>query len=176
MGDLPLREWIEGNLDRLYGFAFALSQDSDHSRELVQESVMHALSAARRPDDPKAYRPWMFQILRNAFIDRYRKAGHEIPLDGSEEIADEAAGGLSSERKIIDIITVRIAVGKLSIAHREIIALVDFAGFSYGQAAEVLGVAEGTVMSRIARARKALLKTMAEENVTPLSRIRRTRR
>ncbi|WP_328804111.1 RNA polymerase sigma factor [Roseibium aggregatum] len=174
--DQPLRDWIEGNLDRLYGFAFALSQDSDQARELVQESVMHALSAARWPDGPDTYRAWMFRILRNAFVDRYRKAGRELSLDGTEDVADEWSGGSGSERKMIDIITVRIAVGRLSIDHREIIALIDFAGFSYGQAADVLGVAEGTVMSRIARARKALLKTMAEDNVTPLARSRRTRR
>ena len=70
----------------------------------------------------------------------------------------------------------RIAIARLTTAQREIIALVDFTGLSYREAAEVLGVAEGTVMSRLARARKALLAVMERENVTPIARARERRR
>jgi RNA polymerase sigma-70 factor (ECF subfamily) len=77
---------------------------------------------------------------------------------------------------MIDVVTVRIAVARLSIAHREIIALVDFVGLSYTEAATVLGVAEGTVMSRLSRARAALLEIVADEKVTSLARARRARR
>ena len=74
------------------------------------------------------------------------------------------------------MVTVRIAIARLPTVQREIIALVDFVGLSYREAAEVLGVAEGTIMSRLARARKALLDVMEHENVTPLARARGQRR
>ncbi len=172
-----MRDWIEPYLNRLYGFAFALSQDRDESRDLVQECVVRALAAKRRPTDEPARRAWLFRILRNAFIDNYRKSGREIAFDPEiDNHADDAESGWRGDRRIIDVVTVRIAITRLSAAQREIIGLVDFVGFSYAEAADVLGVAEGTVMSRVARARKALLAVMEKENITPLARVRGLRR
>jgi RNA polymerase sigma-70 factor, ECF subfamily len=168
-----LRVWIETYLDRLHGFAYALTQDRDLSRDLVQDCVLRALEASQRPSDEPAYRAWLFRILRNAFIDKCRKTGMETGLDPAADTADDEDAGWAGDRRIIDVVTVRIAVGKLTAAHREIIALIDFVGLSYAEAAAVLGVPEGTVMSRLSRARAALLTLMAEQNVTPFARARR---
>jgi RNA polymerase sigma-70 factor (ECF subfamily) len=167
-GRIRVREWIEVNLDRLYGFAFSLTQDSDEARDLVQDCILRAIEAPRRPSQAAAYRAWLFRILRNAFIDRCRKAGVEVHIDAAAEIAADDDAGWAGDRRMVDVITIRIAVAKLPIAHREIIGLVDINGFSYAEAAEVLEIAEGTVMSRLSRARKALLNLIAEDNVTPL--------
>ena len=172
----PLRAWIEPHLNRLYGFAFALTQNRDESQDLVQECVLRALSAKRRPTDEPARRAWLFRILRNAFIDEYRKSGREVGFDPTiDDYAEDTDSGWRGDHRIIDVVTVRIAIARLSAAQREIIALVDFVGFSYAEAADVLGVAEGTIMSRLARARKALLAVLEKENVTPLARARRQR-
>ena len=164
----PLRQWIEGSLDRLYGYAFALAQDADQARDLVQECALKALQARHVPSEKAAYRAWLFRILRNAFIDRCRKTGTEIPMDETIDVAEDDDPGWTGDRRIVDVVTIRIAVAKLSLAHREVIALVDFVGYSYAEAANVLDIAEGTVMSRLCRARKALLTLIAEDNVTPL--------
>jgi RNA polymerase sigma-70 factor, ECF subfamily len=171
-----LRVWIESYLDRLYGYAYSLTQDSDQSRDLVQDCVLRALGASRRPSDEAAYRAWLFRILRNNFIDKCRKKRMETGLDLASETPDDEDAGWSGDRRMIDVITVRVAVTRLPPAHREIISLIDLVGLSYGEAAEVLDVAEGTVMSRLSRARKALLTIMAEGNVTSLARIRSPRR
>jgi len=172
-----LREWIEPYLNRLYGFAYTLTQDRDDSYDLVQECALRALSAGRRPEDEPARRAWLFRILRNAFIDKCRRGGVEVGLDGSiDDRADDVDAGWCGDRRLIDVVTVRIAVAKLPTAQREVIALIDFVGLSYREAADVLGVAEGTIMSRLARARKALLDVMERENVTPLARARGQRR
>ncbi len=169
-----LREWIEPYLGRLYGFAFALTQDRDQSCDLVQDCVLRALAAASWPSDERACRAWLFRILRNAFIDRHRKSGFEVSFDPVHETyTDDAEAGWHGDRRIVDVVTVRIAIDRLTPTHREIIALVDFAGLSYRETAEVLGIAEGTVMSRLARARKALLAVMETENVTVLARARK---
>jgi len=167
-----LRERIEGYLDRLYGFAYALTQDSDESRDLVQDCALRALGAARMPHDEPAYRAWLFRIMRNAFIDKCRRSGVEVGLDAEFDETDDVDAGWCGDGRIIDVLTVRFAVARLSSAHREIIALVDFAGLSYQEAAEVLGVAQGTIMSRLSRARQALLAVMEADNVTPISRAR----
>jgi RNA polymerase sigma-70 factor (ECF subfamily) len=174
--DQPLRGWIESYLDRLYGYAYALTRDADQSRDLVQECALRALNASQRPSDEPAYRAWLFRILRNLFIDKCRKNAMETGFDSAIDTADDVDAGWRGDRRIIDVVTVRVAVTRLSPAHREVISLVDLAGLSYGEAAEVLGVAEGTVMSRLSRARKALLAIMAEENITPLARVRSGRR
>jgi RNA polymerase sigma-70 factor, ECF subfamily len=167
-----LRDRIEGYLDRLYGFAFALTQDRDDCRDLVQDCVLRALSAARVPRDEPAYRAWLFRIMRNAFIDRCRRSGVEVGLDPEFDDGDDDEAGWCGDRRIIDVLTVRVAVAKLPPAHREIIGLVDFVGLSYQEAADVLGVAQGTIMSRLSRARKSLLATIESNNITPIARAR----
>jgi RNA polymerase sigma-70 factor (ECF subfamily) len=168
-----LKAWIETNLGRLYGYAFALTQDSDRSHDLVQECALRALGAGRRPTEEAAFRAWLFRILRNLYIDTRRKNRRECNIDPADLEIDDEPGGWAGDRRIVDIITVRIAMAKLSSDHRDIMALVDIVGLSYAETAEVLGIAEGTVMSRVSRARKALLTVITEENVTPLSRARR---
>ncbi|MCB1487247.1 MAG: RNA polymerase sigma factor [Bauldia sp.] len=167
-----MRARIEAYLERLYGFAYALTQDPDAARDLVQECAVRALDAGRVPYDEPAYRAWLFRILRNAFIDRNRRSGKETGLEPDIDEPDDRDAGWCGDSRIIDVLTVRFAVARLPSAHREIIALVDFVGLSYQEASEVLGVAQGTVMSRVSRARKALLAEMEAGNVTPISRAR----
>jgi RNA polymerase sigma-70 factor (ECF subfamily) len=163
-----LREWIEGSLERLYGYAFALTRDAEQARDLVQECAVKALQARRTPVDEPAYRAWLFRILRNAFIDQCRKTGTVIDIDEAGDLSDDESGW-PGDHRIVDVVTIRIAVAKLPVAHREIIALVDFVGYSYAEAARLLDIPEGTVMSRLCRARKALLTIIAAGNVMPLA-------
>ena len=173
MAEGQTRSWLEDNLEPLHRFAHMLSQDRENARELVQECIVRALAARRPPRDERAYRTWLFIILRNAFIDGLRRAGRESPC---EEIDDAAAAdGWQGDQRIIDVVTVRLALGRLGPAHREIIGLVDVVGLSYAETAGVLDIAEGTVMSRLSRARKALLEIMSDSNVTPLGRARGSR-
>lgn len=153
---------LEACLDRLYGYAMSLTRDADQARDLVQECALKALAARRVPEDGAAYRAWLFRILRNSFIDGHRRPVL-VPLDEAEHAQDPhlPAPQLGDER-LINVLTVRTALARLSEAHREVVALVDIAGLSYAEAAAVLEVAEGTVMSRLARGRAALLRLIAE--------------
>lgn len=175
MVDQPWRGWIEADIDRLYGFAYSLTRDRDQARDLAQESVARALAAKQWPDDRRAYRSWLFRIARNAFVDHWRRGGREIALESGETVADGLDCGWDGNSRIVDIVDVHISLTRLSVSHREIIALIDFVGFSYSEAAAVLGVAEGTIMSRVSRARKALLDIMSETNIASLETVRRAR-
>ena len=176
MADDSLRAWMESNLERLYRLAFVLAQDREQARDLVHESVVRALAASRWPGEEAAYRTWLFAILRNTFIDRHRKRRNELATDEADSFADDSAEGWHGDHRIVDVVTVRLALARLSLDHREVIGLVDIAGFSYAETAAVLDIAEGTVMSRLSRARKALLAVMSEVNVTSLERARRSAR
>lgn len=163
------RRRIEGYLGRLYGYAVGLVGERDQARDLVQECALKALSAAREPEDEAAYRAWLFRILRNAFLDRRRRPAEKaVPLEDDLPAGEWSDGPWRYNDEIITVLTVRLGMAKLSPAHREVIALVDIGGFSYAEAAGLLGVPKGTVMSRLCRARRALLEVIDEGEVRPL--------
>ena len=166
MGD-PRRSHLEGYLGRLFGYALSLTNDREQARDLVQECALKALAAKRVPADRAAYRAWLFRILRNAFLDRRRRVGQHGPSVQIEE-AETLNGEIwHSDDRLISAITVRLGMAKLSRSHREVLAAVDMVGFSYAEAAEFLRVPVGTVMSRVSRARQALLVCMGESKVRP---------
>lgn len=161
------RNRLEGYLGRLFGYGLSLTNDREQASDLVQECALKALSAVRVPTDEAAYRAWLFRILRNAFRDRQRRKGRQ---GLSVELTDDAAPNgeiWHSDDRLISAITVRLSLAKLSDPHREILAVIDMVGFSYAEAAEFLDVPVGTVMSRVSRARRALLLCMGESKVRP---------
>jgi RNA polymerase sigma-70 factor (ECF subfamily) len=149
-------------LPRLAAFARTLIGDADLARDLVQEAAARALGARRVPDQPAAYRAWLFKIVRNAAFDELRR----IRRDRAEH--GPAVDLWRYDNASIARITVEQGLSTLGPIQREIIGLIDIAGFSYCEAAELLGVPAGTVMSRITRARVALLAAIEQSSVRPL--------
>lgn len=149
-------------LPRLVAFARTMVGNADGARDLVQEAVARALGARRVPDTAPAYRAWMFKIVRNAALDELRRKRPE-PLD-----AEPAFDLWRFDNACIAKITVEQGLANVAPPHREIIALIDIAGFSYAEAADVLNVPIGTIMSRITRARVALLTAIEASSVRPL--------
>ena len=158
---------LESYLGRLFGYAISLTNDRDLALEVMQDCLVKALAAREVPNDEAAYRAWLFRVLRNAAIDRWRDGGAAAgSLDDEPDMADPAS--LRVEERLINRLTVRAGMTCLSVAHREVIALVDVAGFSYAETAALLQVPLGTVMSRLSRARRALLAAISEHNVYSL--------
>lgn len=165
---------LEPYLKRLYGYAYGLTGNPDEAKDLVQECALKALTAKVEPADANAYRAWLFRILKNAFIDSLRKRAHE-PCNLDEEIIDQQVEYFDIEERLIGAVTVRLALANLPSKHYRMISFIDIAGFSYLETAKELGLPIGTVMSRISRARQALIKLIEAENVRPFS-IRRFKR
>jgi RNA polymerase sigma-70 factor (ECF subfamily) len=159
---------------KLFGYACALSRDISSAEDLYQETMLRAMSAAHAPDDEVACRVWMFKIMRNLWIDTLRAEGRLPVFDDTTEIDDVSV--TTGEDLVVNALAVRQAFGNLSKAHRDILALVDICGFSYADAAKMLDVPTGTIMSRISRARAALAKQMQDEVQIislPLRRVKR---
>lgn len=150
-------------LPRLVAFARTLIGDADAARDLVQEAAARALAARNVPVDAPAYRAWAFKIVRNAALDELRARAPRY-----HGAMDDAADLWSFDEAFIARITVQQGLAAIAPAHREIIGLIDIAGFSYAEASELLGVPIGTVMSRIARARSALLHVIEASSLRPL--------
>lgn len=161
------RRRIEPYLDRLYGYALSLTGNPQDAMDLVQESAARAIAARRVPRDESAYRAWLFRILRNLFLDAVRRQRHAPQPLGDLPETVGADGVWHCERTLISSLTVRMGLRKLSPDHRDIISLVDVAGLSYAETAALLEIPEGTVMSRLSRARRILLEHISAENIRP---------
>jgi len=155
-------------------YARSVSADPADADDLVGDAVERALTAANRPHDVDAIRPWMFRIIRNLTIDeaRKRKVRREYFETESRFMnEDTLSAGMAGHGTLDDVLT-RMAFEKLNPAEREILYLVDVTGLKYAETADVLDVPVGTIMSRVSRARRALLALIDDTNVTELKTVR----
>jgi RNA polymerase sigma-70 factor (ECF subfamily) len=153
--------------DALYNFARWLVQDPTEAEDLVQETYTRALAAARQFEPGSNLKAWLYRILRNLYIDGRRRARSEAELRVESEGEDDDAPSpaMADERQLEQIRAlmadeVAEAVHRLPEAWRTVI-LLDLEGMTEGEMANVLGCAEGTVKSRLSRARAALRERLA---------------
>jgi RNA polymerase sigma-70 factor (ECF subfamily) len=148
-------------LPRLRRFALSLCRRGDLADDLVQLTVERALTSRGQFDPAGRLDPWLFRILRNSWIDMTRRTttrGNELDIFEMPE-----ASVFDGERASEAVLTLReteIALARLPPEQREVILLVCYEELSYAEAAEVLGVPRGTVMSRLSRGRAALAELL----------------
>jgi RNA polymerase sigma-70 factor, ECF subfamily len=155
------------HLDTLYRGALRLTRNPEQAQDLVQDTYLRALRYRNSFQTGTNMKAWLFAIMRNLFWDRFKGSKREdISLDEVGEFALYDRLKDSSEVPETDVLD-RIAAGEVVSAienlpplHREVVLLVDVEGFSYKDAAAVLGIPIGTVMSRLHRARQHLQKTL----------------
>ncbi|MFA7415889.1 MAG: RNA polymerase sigma factor [Rhizobium sp.] len=154
---------------RLTGYAFALTRDRDKASDLVQNAIIRAMESRKVPDDDVAFRVWIARIVRNLWIDEHRAHLRQNAwLSASHPEGADFPADLPSEDLILNRMVIRQAFFALGTDHRDVLALVDIAGFSYDEAAKLLDVNRGTIMSRISRAREKLLRQLSDEGIVPL--------
>jgi len=158
------------HLDALFGLAMRLTGgDEPAAEDLVQESVLKAWRSWDRFEAGTNSRAWLMTILRNTFINEYRRQkSRPTPVD-FEEVAERPASSALYEadpqgrlfRGVIDDEVVR-AIDQLPEEFRVVIVLSDIEGLSYQEVAELAGVPVGTVKSRLFRARRRLQDRLHE--------------
>lgn len=151
--------------DSLYRYARALSGDPATAEELVQETYGRALAARRRPAElaPAQMRPWLFTILRNHWHNMVRQArdrGAVEAVGGEHADAGLDSPELLLHRKILRSEIVQ-AVDALPEPFRDVFILREVEELSYSEIAGVIQSPVGTVMSRLARAREMLRRSLA---------------
>jgi RNA polymerase sigma-70 factor (ECF subfamily) len=163
------------HLDSAYSLARYLCRDATAAEDIAQDALLKAYSAfdGYRGGSPKA---WLLAIVRNAHIDWTRRTrgwramtARSESLDDVGDIAD--ADAPNAEAVLIergDVEALRGAIEALAEPFRETVVLRDLEGLSYQQIAEVTGAPVGTVMSRLARARRALLQRLAPIEEVPV--------
>ena len=147
-------------LPNLRRYALSLCRSGDQADDLVQSTVERALRARDGFDPDSRIEAWLFRILRNAWIDILRKnkvRGPEVAIDNAPEFADESGHRGDARLMVANVLD---AVARLPDAQREVVLLVSVEGLSYAEAADILEIPKGTVMSRLCRARSTLADKM----------------
>jgi RNA polymerase sigma-70 factor (ECF subfamily) len=157
--------------DQVYRVARRLASSREEAEDLVQETYARAFRNWRSFQPGTNLRAWLFRILTNLNIDRGRRDQRAPAFEPIEE-GDyflynrlEEAGG-SEEERIVERLSQDGVVGALAaVPHdfRDVIVLVDIGEFSYRDAAQILDIPVGTVMSRLHRGRRILKQELAEK-------------
>ncbi|HET9282718.1 MAG TPA: sigma-70 family RNA polymerase sigma factor [Candidatus Angelobacter sp.] len=145
-------------LDGLYNFACWLSGNPDEARDLVQETFLKSLRGFSSFREGTNFRAWMYRILRNTFLtSRTGLERRNTQQEDEEGFADLVVSTETPELALIrraDTELVQAAIAHLAPIFQEVILLADMEEMRYQEIAETLDVPIGTVMSRLARARK----------------------
>lgn len=161
-------------LPRLRKFAIGLTGSPDRGEELVQETCLKAITNAHQWQRGTRLDSWMFRIAKNQWIDTLR-AGRRFddaaPIDEMALPDNESLENSAFSRH--HHFAVRAAVANLPPEQRAVVALVCIEGCSYREAADILETPIGTVMSRLARARRSLHQTLYGEDETSEEEISR---
>jgi RNA polymerase sigma-70 factor (ECF subfamily) len=148
------------HIDRLYRAAWALSGSREDAEDLVQETYARVLAKPRllRSEDDFGY---LLKALRNTFLVAKRTAGRR---PRTEPFPDELepAGGRTPEAEL-EAREVFAAISALPPDFRDVLVAVDIAGLSYAETARALRIAQGTVMSRLYRARQQVARMLAPD-------------
>jgi RNA polymerase sigma-70 factor, ECF subfamily len=159
---------------QLYSAALRMSRNPSDAEDLVQETLLKAYRAYDSFEAGTNLKAWLYRILTNTYINKYRKESRrpsEVDLGevedlylyrriGSEDSADMAR---TTEDKVLDSLVesdIKEAVESLPESFRIAVILADLEGFSYKEIAEILDIPIGTVMSRLHRGRKAMQKRL----------------
>jgi len=154
-----LRDELLSIIPSLRAFAISLCNDTHRADDLVQDTVMRAWANFDRFERGTNLNAWLFTILRNLFHSEYRKRKREV-----EDIDGVYARKLKSypeQQAHLEMADFRQALAKVPVDQREALLLVGAQGMSYAEAAEVCGVAVGTIKSRVNRARNRLAELLA---------------
>lgn len=170
---------VEENQNRIYSLALRMVGNPEDAADLAQGAFLSAWRGLERFQGEAAFSTWLYRLTSNACIDflrrekRKRAAGGVLSLDDTEEGATLDLPDYDADpHRHLERSEVRQAIADglagLSPEHRRVLALREISGLSYAEIADLLGLEEGTVKSRISRARLALRKKLVESgNFSP---------
>jgi RNA polymerase sigma-70 factor (ECF subfamily) len=152
---------LESGRSRLFRMAFAWSHSADIAEDVVQETMIKALNNVDKIKNDVAMDSWLFRILSNCYIDYCRKQREQVDIESTTLVDLETPESVMHLNEMLA--TVRTAIANLPFKHRQVITLIDIENFSYAEVADIVEVPQGTIMSRLNRARQALKQDLNEQ-------------
>jgi len=146
-------------IPRLRRYALALTGDANRADDLVQDCLAHALPRLKLWKPGTDMRAWLFTIMHNLFVNECRRQRKQ------PDVTTFTAAPVPYDNSDVDVLLSELQSGlqRLAPEQREVLLLVSIEGLSYQQVAGVLGIPNGTVMSRLHRGRQQLRKWMSGE-------------
>ena len=161
-------------VDALYNTAYRMTRNAEDAEDLVQETYLKAYRYYDKFEEGTNFKAWLFKIMKNTFINNYRKKQQaptlsdfaEIEESFENQVSEDAAKPTKNpEEELLENVLdedVQRALDKLPPDYRMVVLLADLEGFSYKEIAEILDVPVGTVMSRLYRGRRLLEAAMLD--------------
>jgi RNA polymerase sigma factor (sigma-70 family) len=154
------------HIDSMYNFGFRLTFDEDDAKDLVQDTYLKAYRFINSFEQGTNAKAWLFRILKNSFINDYRKKSKQPAKIDYQEVetyynSDDVDYGITTDLRVDavkDMLGDEIsnALNSLAVDFRTVIILCDLEGFTYEEMAKILDIPIGTVRSRLHRARNLL--------------------
>lgn len=165
--DVEFKAQLAQVIPHLRAFGRSVSGSRDLADDLVQETLMKAWAARQRFQAGTNMRAWTFIILRNLYLSQMRRSRFRGEWD--DLVADRILAAPAGQDKQVELGDMQRALLHLPQPQREALILVGAGGFAYEEAAEICGVAVGTIKSRVARGRVAL-ETLLTDGSLPSRR------
>ncbi len=160
------------HMSALFHFAVRLCRDRDDAADLVQETFLKAFRFFDKFERGTNCKAWLFRILKNSYINKYRKSSKEpdvveydVVEDFYDTIKDSSVATSTLEEQVFDQALddeVATAIDRLPDEFRTVVILCDIEGFTYEEIADFVDCPIGTVRSRLHRARKMLAASLVE--------------
>lgn len=154
------------HIDSMYNFAFRLTHDEDDAKDLVQDTFLKSYRFIKSFQEGTNAKAWLFRILKNSFINDFRKKSKEPEKVDYQEVegyynSEKANSAITTDLRIDTIKDlmgdeISNALNSLAVDFRTVIILCDVEGFTYEEMAKILDIPIGTVRSRLHRARNLL--------------------
>ena len=151
---------VEPHLGVLRRYALVLTRDADEAEDLVQEALLRAIAAAATWQSERGLRPWLLAIVHNVHVSRRRR--RQVEAAATDVIPAESDVAPPAQVARVELAQTVAALMSLPEDQREVLTLVAVDGLSYKDAAEILDLPLGTLMSRLARARDALRRAVGD--------------
>ena len=156
--DQAFLDELMGSLKPLRAYAISLTRDIHRAEDLVQETVLKAISRQETFEADTNLQAWLFTILRNLFLSAYRRSQREV--EDTDGIHAATMISIPDQEDRLAVQDFHTALAKLPQEQREALLLIGAEGLSYEEAAEALATKVGTIKSRVNRARTRLAELM----------------
>jgi RNA polymerase sigma-70 factor (ECF subfamily) len=160
------RDDVVAMIPALRAFAWSLSHNGSDADDLVQDTLIKAWTNREKFEAGTNLRAWLFTILRNTYYSQVLRRRREVRDETGEYAATLKTP--ATQDWSVAMTALKEALQQLPPEHREALILVGAAGLSYEEAAEICGVALGTIKSRVNRARARLLRIMEADDATDI--------
>jgi RNA polymerase sigma-70 factor (ECF subfamily) len=163
---------VELHIASLRRYAHMLCRNSADADDLVQEALTKALAAAHTYRSGKDLRAWLFSILHNTFVSQKRQYARRARAARFLDATSGEPETPENQEKHVEARDTLLMMSRLTPDQQSVLLLIAVEGYSYAEAAEVLDIPIGTLMSRLARGREMLRQLMSGEKRNQLRVVR----